>query len=321
MKKHLLILTVLALIVTAFTANAQLINPGFETWTNDLAVPSAMNPNSGNATTGWIDYNFFNSALVGSSPVSVFRCDTAHGGTYSARIVTKIYTPTSYSIYQAWGIPFIGHNYLDTLGILFNGNLNESTQTYKPGIPFTQKIATLSFYYQYTPQAGDTAECRALLVHQRTGLGGGMFKTTTATGSTWHQGTISFLYVDSITTPDTLYILFSSSSLDRHPKPGSILLVDDVTVTLATGVNDIQMANDLNVYPNPTSGKFQLAVGNAQAAKGELTIYNVMGEKNYSTTINSNRTDIDLSNQPNGIYFMQLKTEQGTATKKIVVNR
>jgi len=44
-----------------------------------------------------------------------------------------------------------------------------------------------------------------------------------------------------------------------------------------------------------------------------IEIYNVMGEKIYSTIIN-----LDA---PNGIYFPQLKTEQGIANKKIMINK
>jgi hypothetical protein len=101
MKKTLLILSALVLIFAEHEAQAQIINPGFETWSADLAVPSAMNPNSGNNTFGWCDYNFFNSSLVGSSPLSVFRCDTAHSGTYSCRIKTAIYSQTSYPSLKA----------------------------------------------------------------------------------------------------------------------------------------------------------------------------------------------------------------------------
>ena len=116
MKKTLLTLSVAFVVNT----NAQIINPGFETWSADIAVPSAMNPNTGNTSTGWWDYNVFNSSFVGSSPVSVFRCDTAHSGNYSAKIKTVVYTTTSWNIYKAWGIPFIEHDYYDTLGILYN---------------------------------------------------------------------------------------------------------------------------------------------------------------------------------------------------------
>ena len=106
MKKNLqLFLACLILLVTQ-TINAQIINPGFETWTNDAIVPTAMNPNSGNNTSGWWDFNYFNSSFLGSSPISVTRCtDTVHSGSYSARVQTRVYTPTSWNYYNTWGIP------------------------------------------------------------------------------------------------------------------------------------------------------------------------------------------------------------------------
>ena len=135
MKKIILILSAFALVFTTRFAHAQLINPGFEIWSTDMLVPSAMNPNSGNNTYGWWVYNTFNYSLLGSSPISVIRCtDTVRTGNYSVRLETQVYTPTSWNIYKAWGIPFIGHEYNDTLGILFNGKVNVTTQTYVPGI-------------------------------------------------------------------------------------------------------------------------------------------------------------------------------------------
>jgi hypothetical protein len=33
------------------------------------------------------------------------------------------------------------------------------------------------------------------------------------------------------------------------------------------------------------------------------------------------KSEIDLSKEPNGIYFLQLKIEQGIATKKLIINK
>ncbi len=322
MKKTLPLLTILILVFAIQMANAQLINPGFETWTTDIAAPSAMNPNSGNGTTGWCEYNFFNSSFVGSSPISVTRSsDTVHSGSYSARIQTKVYTPTSWNYYKNWGIPFIGHVYSDTLGILFNGNENVTTVTYIPGIPCTQKITQFSFYYQYKPSGNDTAECRVELVKNRIPVAGGWFKTNLATGvSGWQHAVINLTYVSS-QTPDTLWVLFSSSSLDKDPKPGSTLWIDDASVTLPLGVNQVLgTSNEINVFPNPTNGKFsirQLAVNNDLQT---VEIYNLLGEKVYSKINNKQSAcDIDISSSPKGIYFVKIYEGDKVFTNKIVV--
>ncbi|MBI3501208.1 MAG: T9SS type A sorting domain-containing protein [Bacteroidetes bacterium] len=86
----------------------------------------------------------------------------------------------------------------------------------------------------------------------------------------------------------------------------------------ALSVNEINLDNLISVYPNPTNGKFNLS---SEITKGEISIYNMQGEKIYSSIINSNKSEIDLREAPSGIYFLQLKTERGTANKKIVITQ
>lgn len=321
MKKILHVLSALAFVFAGNNSNAQIINPGFETWTTDLSAPAAMNPNSGNGTTGWCDYNFLNSPYVGSSPISVTRCsDTVHSGSYSARIQTKVNTQTSWNFYKNMGTPFIGHIYSDTLGILFNGNQDVTTVTYEPGIPFTQKITQFKFYYQYKPQGNDTAECRILLVNARNPVAGGWFKTSVPTGvSGWQQATINLTYVNNL-TPDTLWILFSASSLDHNPKPGSVLWIDDASVTLPTGIDQIfGTENNIKIFPNPSNGIFSI---NQYSTNNNRTIeiFNVLGEKIYSIMDNNQtKRDIDLSQSPKGIYFVKLYDGDKISTEKIVI--
>lgn len=320
MKKTLLILSALSLIFT-MKVNAQIINPGFETWTNDMLVPSAMNPNSGNDTYGWWDFNYFNSSLVGSSPISVTRCsDTVRTGNYSVRLQTKVYTPTSWNIYKSWGIPFIGHEYNDTLGILFDGKVNVSNQTYKPGIPCTQSLTQYNFYYQYKPTGNDTAECRVALLSAGSLVAGGRFKTHVATGSSgWQQAVINFTYVSGA-TPDTLLILYSSSSLDRAPKAGSVLWIDDVSVSSPTEVKEmLEEENTMTIFPNPSTGVF--SINHLYNKPQSIEIFNLLGEKIYSTTNNSRASiDIDISHSPKGIYFVEMYDGEKIYTEKIVVH-
>jgi len=314
MKKTLLTLSIIFTLCT----KAQIINPGFETWTADAAVPSAMNPNNGNGTTGWWDYNVFNNAAVGSSPVSVFRCDTAHSGTYSARIKTVVYTATSWNIYKAWGIPYIGHNYYDTLGILYNGNVNETASTSHPGFPFTQKINQFSFYYQYAPNGIDTAECRVSLVKSGTLIAGGVFKTNAATGSVWHQANITMFYVDTL-TPDTMYVLFSSSSLDKKPKPGSVFLVDDISTSLPTGINQVKsISNQINVYPNPNNGTFVIEPNTF--INQNIQVYDVSGKLVLHQII-TGKTIIDASSLSNGVYNISITSSEGVLNRRLIIAR
>ena len=312
MKRKLLVLSAIIFALATRTAQAQLINAGFETWSTDALAPTANDPNSGNGTTGWWDYNFFNSSFVGSSPISVTKCtDTIHTGTYSARIQSVIYTATSHSLNSPWGIPFIGHAYSDTLGILFNGNVNVTSQSYKPGIPCIQKITQFSFYYQYKPNGVDTAECRVELVHLRASVAGGVFKTGKATGASgWQQATITLTYVSAL-TPDTMYILFSSSSLDVKPKPNSVLWIDDVSVTLPAGINEpLSALAELEVYPNPASNSVNFRI-NGLKNSATLSIFDITGKIIDNIIVNDDLTSVNTQTYSNGLYFYRLCDNAG----------
>ena len=88
----------------------------------------------------------------------------------------------------------------------------------------------------------------------------------------------------------------------------------------STGVEEsnIQL---YNIFPNLTSGKFQLEVIGLDFGKNSaLEIYNMQGEKIYQSVIKNSNIEIDLSNKTKGIYFVKIYDEQTIITKKIVVN-
>ena len=99
-----------------------------------------------------------------------------------------------------------------------------------------------------------------------------------------------------------------------------------------TGVSEIEQEAGISLYPNPSNGKFIMQGANGQflKANNQLEIYNVMGEKIYlpagqaGSISNLNIqafNEIDISSQPDGIYFLQIKTEQGVINKKIIISK
>ncbi|TAL56739.1 MAG: T9SS type A sorting domain-containing protein [Bacteroidetes bacterium] len=86
-----------------------------------------------------------------------------------------------------------------------------------------------------------------------------------------------------------------------------------------TGIDNNENSEEIAVvYPNPTRGAFTITT----KEKGcSVVIFNLLGEQLYSSRINSGKSEINLSNQPGGIYFITLKTEQRTINKKLIINR
>ncbi len=89
------------------------------------------------------------------------------------------------------------------------------------------------------------------------------------------------------------------------------------TVTGTEQGNEVE--EEINIYPNPASGIFELRISNCQ--NGGLNSYHILGEKVFQSAIHNSQSEIDLSASPAGIYFVRINTEQGMIAKKIVVQR
>lgn len=86
----------------------------------------------------------------------------------------------------------------------------------------------------------------------------------------------------------------------------------------AVAVNELGNQINISVFPNPSCGAFTLS---SESIKGEISIHTISGEKIYESEIKNQKSEIDISNQSNGIYFLTVKTEQGTANKKIIIRK
>jgi 3',5'-cyclic AMP phosphodiesterase CpdA len=88
---------------------------------------------------------------------------------------------------------------------------------------------------------------------------------------------------------------------------------------ISQDVSELSDQMDISVFPNPTSGKFNVSISQlADLKMNNIEIYNVLGECVHRQIATSANLQIDLSEAPNGIYFLQIKTADGVEVKKIV---
>jgi sugar lactone lactonase YvrE len=90
-------------------------------------------------------------------------------------------------------------------------------------------------------------------------------------------------------------------------------------VNVAVGIEQFAISNEqINIYPNPANAIIVLRL--AQGDNAEIKITNVLGEEVFHiSNVASLTSQIDVSNFQNGIYFVSVKTTEGTTTKKIIV--
>jgi Secretion system C-terminal sorting domain len=100
--------------------------------------------------------------------------------------------------------------------------------------------------------------------------------------------------------------------------------IDNVKFTMsaamATGITEKNNAS-VSVFPNPSStGLFTVDAG--ASSKTIITVYNILGNVVYNKEmIATGKQVIDLSNQANGSYFVNIKKDNEVITKKIMINK
>lgn len=88
-------------------------------------------------------------------------------------------------------------------------------------------------------------------------------------------------------------------------------MISDLKVG-STGMGET--SSRFSIYPNPSNGIFNIRVD----VRYELVVTNVQGQQVFSSLIESN-TNLDLSDQPAGIYFVRLTNNTQTLIERIVI--
>ena len=83
---------------------------------------------------------------------------------------------------------------------------------------------------------------------------------------------------------------------------GAIL---DLVPAIDDGIEE-NLAQELLVYPNPTSGVFTIECKNTNLDNYGFRIYDIFGKLLISNNLTKENNTVDLSSQPAGIYFFQL---------------
>lgn len=97
------------------------------------------------------------------------------------------------------------------------------------------------------------------------------------------------------------------------------------------GVGEFNEGNDICVYPNPSKGKFKVESPGFKVS--ELEVLNVIGDVIWKMSpsggwsgaalslLKGGGVSVDISDQPNGIYYLKAKWDEGIAVKKIIIHR
>lgn len=104
---------------------------------------------------------------------------------------------------------------------------------------------------------------------------------------------------------------------------GTYLLDMSITRTLSTGINKIDLANSVKVFPNPSNGNITLDLTGLSQNVTQINILNVQGQNVYTISQDNNQeiNQLDLSDLSEGIYLIQIQTANGVLSKKLIIKK
>gem|GEM_PF-132320 len=108
---------------------------------------------------------------------------------------------------------------------------------------------------------------------------------------------------------------------------GNNLFIDDINISVSTGVEDIQSALlTLNVHPNPMSETSEISFNLTQKSKVKVEILDVVGKEIMavaSSDLNAGLQSFSISKSDigaDGFYFVKLTVDGISTVQKIIVN-
>ena len=91
-----------------------------------------------------------------------------------------------------------------------------------------------------------------------------------------------------------------------------------ITVTANLGIDQVESLN-VNIYPNPASRFLNIS---SEAMLSQVEVYNTVGQKVISTSVNGTALRLDLNSLASGHYTLRLLDAEGNqTTRKFVINK
>lgn len=97
---------------------------------------------------------------------------------------------------------------------------------------------------------------------------------------------------------------------------GTVNTVDILMGEGVVGLNDVMTSVEANLYPNPANQYFNVS---SLSIIDRVQISNVLGQVVMTKEIGANGANINIENLEAGNYFVTIYTNQGVATKKLLV--
>jgi len=240
---------------------------------------------------GWVDSN--------KTPQGVNKTADAKTGQYALELTTYLGDEN--------GIPRAQPGYATT------GYWDNNCNCQKGGKPYKNTVDTLSFWYKYSPTTNDSATVS--LMFKKNGNPFSSENIILKASTNYKYAEMPFQLWQ---TPDSVIINLQSSVWENKAISfvGSVLKIDDLKFKWKAKTGLVNPVSDYNISisPNPSNGRF--IINSNCSDMYSFDVFNAIGCKIYTSTALSK--EINLTNSPNGIYFVKIDIGGKIYTRKIL---
>jgi hypothetical protein len=89
------------------------------------------------------------------------------------------------------------------------------------------------------------------------------------------------------------------------------------TTRIQSSLNDVSFKNEIEVYPNPSSG-FVTLISDIDLSDSRIRVISLNGKIVYQSQFKGASHELDVSSFTNGLYFIQLFNNKKTLTYKLI---
>lgn len=262
-------------------AQAQIVNSGFENWTN-------LTPNE---PTDWLTPNI---AAGGVEIIPVTETTDKHSGTKAVKGEVINFGSAIAPLIQS-------------------GEGGE-------GFPISQRYASCNLFYKFAPVSGDRFGVNVVLKKDGNPIGSGAVALP-ATVSSYTGLSVPLTYFgteipDSVIIQIT--IIGPNTGSDYHI--GSIMFVDDITMNGVASIADLSQTASAKSYPNPTNDFLNIPLENKSYTKITVYDVNGMEvEQIKLSEMTLENMILNVSKYQKGFYIYELFGKSGLRREKFQV--
>jgi len=95
--------------------------------------------------------------------------------------------------------------------------------------------------------------------------------------------------------------------------------LDDINISVVTGISETAVKAGISIYPNPTEGVLNLRVKNFDNTT--VRVFNLLGAQVYNQLLTSMDSQISLNNLENGLYIVKIEGNGVNYAEKITLTK